>query len=190
MAKPSKISAEQSAAFREIARELVQSDRWNRKNGRNQDFAGTIRRALEKAYLAGYQAGLDGSPPPASEPRIHSPNEPMSWLLIPPRPREAFACICRWSLGGEIRFADEPWPFLEKRDVLYRNPYWVVFTVDTRKNVKPLFPDGQSYGDRTIQPLLKLELLAQIDDVKTPTLTLTRKGAATWWKKVAESGDF
>lgn len=34
MAHPSKISAEQSAAFREIARELVQTDRWNRKNGK------------------------------------------------------------------------------------------------------------------------------------------------------------
>ncbi|KAA1053917.1 hypothetical protein [Azospirillum argentinense] len=190
MAHPSKISAEQSAAFREIARELVQTDRWNRKNGKNQDFAGAIRRALEKAYLLGRQDSLDGSPHPAPEPNAHAPNAPMNWLLIPPRPREAFACICRWSLGGKVRFPDEPWPFLEKRDALYRNPYWVVFTVDTRKNVKPLFPDGQSYGDRTIQPLLKLGLLAEIDDAKTPSLMLTGKGAATWWQKVAESGDF
>jgi hypothetical protein len=65
------------------------------------DTAGAIARALERAYAQGFaDAQAPPSPPFASEPSEHA-NSPMKWVLIPPRPRNAFWTICLFTLGRD-----------------------------------------------------------------------------------------
>ena len=51
------------ALFREIAREIVAKDRYNRKYGLSVDTAGAIANALERAYREGIHDGEQGRAP-------------------------------------------------------------------------------------------------------------------------------
>ena len=92
------------AKFREIARDIIATDRHNRKYGITQDLAGTITRALEKAYRQGHEeALLSGAPGGGGEigPSSVVP-EGVEWIMIPPRPRSAFWTICLRTFGKNV----------------------------------------------------------------------------------------
>ncbi len=85
-----------TAAFREAARAIVFKDRDDRRAGLSVDTAGAIARALERAYAQGF-ADAQASASPVAEPSeataaggAAGPGRPMEWVLIPPRPRDAF----------------------------------------------------------------------------------------------------
>ncbi len=91
--KPAKTSS-RTATFREAARGIVAKDRYDRRIGFSVDTAGAIARALERAYTQGF---ADAQAPPAqsSTPQAKDDaNGPVEWVLIPPRPRNAFWTIC------------------------------------------------------------------------------------------------
>jgi len=56
------------ARFREIAREIVAKDRYNRKYGLSADTAGALANALERAYREGTRDGEHGPAPVIAQP--------------------------------------------------------------------------------------------------------------------------
>ena len=89
--KPS-VDPYRKARFREEARGIVFKDRDDRKYGRAVDTAGAIARALERAYRQGFAEAQDSATP---KPSVQVPADgPLDWVLIPPRPRNAFWSCC------------------------------------------------------------------------------------------------
>ena len=87
------------ALFREVAREIVAKDRYDRKHGLAVDTGGAIARAMERAYRQGFEdAQLE---PPANHDVASPQEDALEWALIPPRPRNTFWTICLFSLGTE-----------------------------------------------------------------------------------------
>jgi hypothetical protein len=90
------------ANFREEARGIVAKDRYDRKYGHAVDTAGAIARALERAYKQGFADAQDDHVRPTRE---VSDGGPLEWVLIPPRPRNAFWSCCLFMFG---RHGDQP----------------------------------------------------------------------------------
>lgn len=163
------------ARFRETARELVGKDRYNRQYGRSVDTAGAIATALERAYREGLRDGQEGPPAVAENPD----SGPVEWVLIPPRPRNAFWSICLFSLGRGDR------PTLKGRlipAVAERGtPGW-----------KLLVPGNVServFAERTISSLLRLGLIEVATDDVTQCI-VSKRGEDTWDQFVKRGGQF
>ena len=95
-----------TAAFREAARTIVFKDRDDRRAGLSVDTAGAIARALERAYVQGFtDAHAPASPtlalPETAAAAAGDAVGPVEWVLIPPRPRDAFWTICLSALGRD-----------------------------------------------------------------------------------------
>jgi hypothetical protein len=90
--KPGK-NPHRTAIFREVARDIVHKDRYDRRAGMSVDTAGSIARALERAYAQGFVDAQKTSWPTSeiSEADGNSPGrssaEPVEWILIPPPQR-------------------------------------------------------------------------------------------------------
>ena len=69
------------------------------------DTAGVIARALERAYVQGFiDAHAPASPTPALPETTAAGDAmvgPVEWVLIPPRPRDAFWTACLFALGRD-----------------------------------------------------------------------------------------
>ena len=79
-----------AASFREAARGIVHKDRNDRRSGFSVDTAGTIARALERAYAQGF-ADAQAPPPaekqqtkPEPQPQPQSKPQPKPWYRINP----------------------------------------------------------------------------------------------------------
>lgn len=149
------------ARFREIARGIVFKDRSDRKYGLTVDTAGAIAQALERAYR-------DGAATLAPVPE-QSDTGPVEWALIPPRPREGFWSICLAILGGDgSRSRDGHLaPALTERGT----PGWAIVTEGRSL--------GRVIGERSIRPLIRLNLLDHAPD-RPDHLILTERGRKTW----------
>lgn len=161
--------------FREVARHIVKTDRESRKYGVTVDTAGAIARALEQAFKAGAKAGVA-----ALEPRGSSNSrarQPQEWLELPPRPRAALWTICLWSLGSDTPPTSEL-PVSIRR----QSNRWAI-NVETGPGHDPLTTD---YGDRTIRPLVKLDLL-EVTDEQGRSLRLTDLARRIWQRAVAKN---
>lgn len=163
------------ARFREIAREVVAKDRYNRKYGLSVDTAGTIASALERAYREGMR---DGQCDPAPMAEKHE-SGPIEWALIPPRPRNAFWSICLFSLGRSDRPAlgGRLIPAVTERGT----PGW--------KFVVPGDFSESVFGERTITPLLRLGLIEVAADDVTQRI-VSKRGEDTWDQFVKRGGQF
>ena len=180
--KPAK-NPHRTAAFREAARDIVHKDRYDRRAGMSVDTAGAIARALERAYVQGF---LDAQEPPSAT--VGSPpvattaesDKPIEWILIPPRPRDAFWTICLFALGRET-------PITEKAS----GHLVVVQTPSGRPGWKLVSRDGleKPFGHATILPLLRLGLL---DPQYEPDrrLVISALGLATWQRFVERGGQY
>lgn len=163
------------ARFREIARGIVAKDRYNRKYDIAVDTAGAIASALERAYRDGVQ---DGQTEPA--PRAKQPNSgPIEWVLIPPRPRDAFWSICLFTLSRGDRPAKDG---------------QLVPAVTERGTAGwKLIVHGQSYeksiGDRTIVPLIRLGLLEAAPD-NAKHRVVSKRGEETWSLFLQRGGQY
>jgi len=81
-----KLDAQRKAEFKEVAREIINKDRYARSVGTSQNTIGAIERALVKAFLRGRSCGRLT----VSE---TSPAKFLEWILIPPRGRQTLASL-------------------------------------------------------------------------------------------------
>ncbi|PWJ88224.1 hypothetical protein C8D77_112120 [Mesorhizobium loti] len=163
------------ARFREIAREIVAKDRYNRKYGLSVDTAGTIANALERAYREGTRDGERGPAPVAEQPD----SGPIEWALIPPRPRDAFWTICLFTLSRGDRPASSGRlvPAITERGT----PGWML---DLQERTYE-----QLFGDRTIAPLVRLGLIAEASDDPAHRV-VSKRGEETWGLFVQRGGQY
>lgn len=165
------------ADFREQARDIMGVDRERRKYGRAVDTAGSIARALEKAYQRGRREEREGEPPCPTE--AHGA---IDWVLIPPRPRRAFWGLCLMLLGMQPIMREPKGGLRLMWDPLTRRVRWV--QIQDWANIDEY--DRQStWGPRTVKPLVDLGLLEQTDEHR---LSLTQLGADTWEQAVKAAG--
>lgn len=159
------------AEFREEARRIVQADRELRKHGRSVDTAGEIVRAMERAYKRGLRDGRSEDGPPREIVRRNY----LEWIEIPPRPRSAFWSFCLWA----VQRADQT-PATVK--LVWNGGRWLRVI---KGSSAPRSDDTDSFGERTIAPLVKLGLLEQV--AEGLELRLSDMGRRTWRKAVEEA---
>lgn len=163
------------ARFREIARGIVAKDRSDRKYGFTVDTAGAIAQALERAYRDGVRDGPAALAPAPEQ----SETGPVEWALIPPRPREGFWSICLAILGGDGNRSHDGHlaPALTERGT----PGWAIVT----EGRSP----GRVIGERSIRPLIRLNLLDYAPD-QPQYLLLTERGRETWLQFCQRGGRY
>lgn len=107
--KPAK-DPHRAASFREVARVIVHKDRYDRRAGFSVDTADAVARALERAYAQGF---ADAQAPPTAAASFQAAAdalaaaEPVEWIVIPPRPRDAFWTIFLFTLGHDAAQAGD-----------------------------------------------------------------------------------
>lgn len=182
--RPSK-DPHRTAAFREAARAIVFKDRGDRRSGLAVDTAGAIARAMERAYAEGYADTQRSTP--VKEGSLARPgsdtaraDQPIDWVLIPPRPRQAFWTICLFILGREPVAGIAAAGCLVTAETERGTPGWRL--TECNGFEKP-------FGHSTILPLLRLGLLAATHG-PTPCLVLSVLGHATWWRFLERGGQF
>jgi len=163
--------------FREAARAIVAKDRYDRKYGRAVDTAGAVARAMERAYRQGFEDAQSERPAALREPA--EAEEALDWVLIPPRPRNAFWTLCRFTLGRE----GEP-----------ERPGHLVPTITERGTPgwKLISPDGgleTTIAERTILPLIGLGLVELAADAPE-RLLISDLGRATWRLFLKRGGEY
>ena len=180
-----------TAAFREAARAIVFKDRDDRRAGLSVDTAGAMARALERAYVQGFiDAHAPASPAPAlpetAAAAVGDAVGPVEWVLIPPRPRDAFWTICLFALGRDAAaMPDGAAPggagHLHLTALPSGRPGWQLVT-RTGHEDKP-------FGYNTLLPLVRLGLL---DPVQEPDrrLVVSARGLATWRRFLERGGQF
>ena len=150
------------------------------------DTAGAIARALERAYVQGFIDAQQPTPatsesaPVASADSSERSGEPIEWILIPPRPRDAFWTICLFALGREMPVTENASGHLVAVQTPSGRPGWQLVTRDGLE--KP-------FGHATILPLLRLGLL---DPQYEPDrrLVISALGRATWQRFVERGGQY
>jgi hypothetical protein len=173
------------AAFREAARTIVYKDRDDRRAGLSVDTAGAITRALERAYAQGFadaQVPASSPPvPPDAGAADDEANGPVEWVLIPPRPRDAFWTICLFTLGRDPAAAPDGAGHLYPTMTPSGRPGWQLVTRTGRED-KP-------FGQTTLLPLVRLGLL---DPMREPDrrLVVSARGLATWRRFLERGGQF
>jgi hypothetical protein len=181
--KPGK-NSHRTATFREVARDIVHKDRYDRRAGMSVDTAGSIARALERAYAQGFVDAQKTSWPTSeiSEADGNSPGrssaEPVEWILIPPRPRDAFWTICRFTFGRETASMENASGHLFPVETPRGTTGWLFISLNGFE--KP-------FGQTTILPLLRLGLL-QPEDEPDPRLVVSELGRTTWRRFVERGG--
>lgn len=163
------------ARFREIAREIVAKDRYNRKYGISVHTAGAIANALERAYREGFRDSEHETVPIAEQPN----NGPMEWALIPPRPRGAFWTICLFTLSRGDRPA--PGGRLVPATTERGRLGWMLDLQE--RTYEKLF------GDRTIAPLLRLGLIEEASDDSAHRV-VSKQGRETWFQFLQRGGQY
>lgn len=172
------------AEFREKARRIVTKDRSLRKLGISVDTAGAIARAMSDAYAIGFAHGsvqrADVEPHPA-ETDVGF----VEWMLIPPRPRSAFWTTCLFTFGHDaLAAAREPPPggHLKSATTTRMTPGWRVAGMRHT-------PANHVIADRSVQPLLRLGLVAPLPDT-SGDLVVTDLGHATWREFLRRGGRY
>jgi len=179
-----------TATFREAARAIVFKDRDDRRVGLSVDTAGAIGRALERAYVQGFiDAHAPASPAPALPETTAAGDDtarPVEWVLIPPRPRDAFWTICLSALGRDTAaMPDGAAPggagHLHLTALPSGRPGWQLVT-RTGHEDKP-------FGYSTLLPLVRLGLLDPVQELDR-RLVVSARGLATWRRFLERGGQF
>ena len=176
-----------TAAFREAAREIIHKDRYDRRAGFSVDTAGAIARALERAYAQGFVDAQEPFPSPPtgsaapSAGRSSGPAaEPIEWILIPPRPRDAFWTICLFTLGRDVTATTEATGHLVPATTPRGLLGWQLVR-----------PNGfeRPFGSTAILPLLRLGLLGAVHG-PDQCLVVSTLGRATWQRFLERGGQY
>ena len=176
-----------TAAFREAARAIVFKDRDDRRAGFSVDTAGAIARALERAYAQGFtDAHASASPIPALPETTAAGDATVGlveWVLIPPRPRDAFWAICLFALGRDTAATpDGAAPGGAGHLHLTALPIHLTALPSGRPGWQLVGRTGHEdkpFGYSTLLPLVRLGLL---DPTYEPDqrLVVSARGLATW----------
>ena len=149
------------------------------------DTAGAIARALERAYVQGFaDAQAPASPTPAAL-KVADGDDgatgPVDWVLIPPRPRDAFWTICLFTLGRDPAATPDGAGHLYPTITPSGRPGWQLATRTGRED-KP-------FGQATLLPPVRLGLL---DPMREPDrrLVVSARGLATWRRFLERGGQF
>jgi hypothetical protein len=177
--KPAKAPS-RTAVFREIARGIVGKDRYDRRAGFSVDTAGAIARALERAYVQGF-TDAQAPPSPPAMPRSEDAHAPVEWILIPPRPRDAFWTICLFTLGRDPTAEPDGAGYLYPTLLPSGRPGWQLVAGHGH--------DEKPFGQATLRPLVRLGLLCPVN-APEPCLIVTARGLATWWEFLARGGQY
>ena len=169
------------ARFREVARDIVAKDRYDRRYGLAVDTAGAIARALERAYRQGFTDAQ--SEPATSEEPLDQSDGAIEWALIPPRPRNAFWSICLFICGRSDLPGSGGYLIASMTD--RGTPGWILF----RPQVNHRDPYEKALGERTIAPLLRLGLLEPAPD-EPRRLVVSEHGKATWSRFLQRGGQY
>ena len=169
-----------AATFREVARGIVAKDRYDRRAGFSVDTAGAIARALERAYAQGFADAQVPTPSPSSQQARADANGPVEWMLIPPRPRNAFWTICLFSLGRDPAAMDGTGRLCATA-LPNGRPGWRLVTEHIRED-KP-------FSEVTLRPLLRLGLLGLVHAPEL-YLVVSARGQATWRQFLERGGQF
>lgn len=171
-----RIEPELKAHFREVARNIIASDRNARKHGLSQNTIGDITHALSKVYVMGRE-GLGYSDLAVAQTSANV----VDWSTIPPRSRntlEEMSCAMSKRLGLEnIGIPDM------ERITLGRKLRWQ-FVQDGKATGSRTFSDGG------VTPLIRMKLLEAIDESEN-TFRLSALGHATcevYWRR-SDSND-
>ena len=142
------------------------------------DTAGSVVRAMERAYREGFADSQGESPMPAAS--DVPPGETLDWALIPPRPRNAFWTICLFILGKGERTdgAGHLVPATTERGTAG----WRLILQSGNFEQRPL-------GERTIVPLVRLGLL-ELADERPERLLVSARGRATWSRFLERGGQY
>lgn len=174
-------NAYRTAQFRDIAKGIVAKDRSNQRNGFSADTAGAIARALERAFREGFivahEADRTAMLPPSSK---ETHEDSLDWMLIPPRPRNAFWTCCLFILGenGQGEYGGCLQPITTVRGT----PGWRLIVAGSRNLT-------DEFGDRTIQPLLRLGLLQPLSTASS-LIRISPFGYETWKAFHARGGRY
>lgn len=163
------------ASFREVARNIVFVDRQRRKTNQVVDTAGTIARALERAYLLGREDAL--APGPAWVSAVGADDEASEWITIPPRARSALRSLALHVLGrdGLVERAGFYVPHRTERDT----PGWILHWPGRTPNSSALEEAKSAISHKTIEILFRLGLVER-GDTADETIVLSSRGRATW----------
>lgn len=139
------------------------------------DTAGAIANAMERAYREGRQEPRDGLAPATD----HHDEGSIEWALIPPRPRGAFWTICLFTVSRSEGAVPKKClvPAVTERGT----EGWML--------VVPGLPHEKTFGDRTIQPLMRLGLLEMTVGHPDRRIVSVR-GRETWARFVARGGRY
>jgi len=176
-----------TAAFREAARAIVYKDRYDRKSGFSVDTAGSIARALEKAYAQGFVDAQEPSPATTGclveADRNFSVTfpEPIEWILIPPRTRGAFWKICLCIFGRGPATTAKATGYFVCVQTPRGTPGWQLVTGSRTEG---------PFRHTTIQPLLRLGLLDSHEEPGGRRLVISELGRLTWQRFVERGGQF
>jgi hypothetical protein len=176
--RQSHVDPDRKARFREQARGIVFKDRDDRHHKRSVDTAGAIARALERAWREGFAAAQDDD---WALRTAASDEGPVPWHRIPPRPRTAFWTICLWFIGKNNAHVDRG-SMLIPGATPRGTAGWTLVRDPTRT-------DHDTIGDRTIQPLLRLDLL-ELSPGADRRLLVTARGRETWEAFLARGGQY
>src|SRR5208283_5951357 len=147
------------ANFREEARGIVAKDRYDRKYGHAVDTAGAIARALERAYKQGFADAQDDHVRPTPE---VSDGGPLEWVLIPPRPRNAFWSCCLFMFG---RHGDQPRGGYLSRDSLFGQRKSDAFGVQRADGLVDCPVEGANVNKGLMRQMMRLEVAPDDFDV-------------------------
>lgn len=170
-----------TAQFRDVARKIVSKDRSDRRDGFSVDMAGAITRALERAFREGFVACQEADQEAESPVETkEAGNGPLDWMLLPIRPRNAFWTCCLFIIGESGQ--EEGEGYLRPATTVRGTPGWRLIVKDARNLT-------DEFGNRSIQPLLRLGLLQPLR--ATPDLLrISSLGYETWMAFRARGGRY
>lgn len=169
-----------SADFKEVAREIVASDRFSRRYGGASHITTNIARALERAYQRG-RRDASGTGPAKAEPAV------LRWIDVPPRARGALETLCRYGFGTPAEPLFNVALTQEAQSPIFRAaPVWHVHQIHApedpkRRRVEAL---GIQFGAATLAPLFRLGLL----ELENSNLACLSAEAYRIWEEDGQHG--
>lgn len=155
--------------FKEIAKEIISRDRDYRKAGVSVDTAGSVARALEKAFKLGQQVAFGEIKPAPKNAAVNSIY--MEWRAIPIRSRDALDTIFRY--GYVLILQHEPW---KGKDAWY-----------CYKHLAGEYSHHGKYGVQTISILIRDNLVEIIKGKDGRSyISPTKYGLFTWKKAMKD----
>jgi hypothetical protein len=159
--------------FKDVASDIVHTDRYRRKSGYSVDTGGTIAREMENAYKLGLAHGaLTVDVAPAD------PSSPLPWKSIPYNSRYLFANLVQfdWTLVRRVERT-----VMDSKNRVVWDCIWCERNASGNLGVNASLDSHHTSPNKFVQPLLKLGLLSEFNSsVGLVALIITERGHNTF----------